>query len=131
MIATDKIGLQEATENVTIMNSLNYFFSLTKEAHKKMFVVELYKLFDTNDDAISLRRIIHSIRTHQEELRKEPSYRLVSADLLKKCRPALQTLDDKKLKPIDFRQCKLSHSISIFHYFVVSTNEAIGYPIQG
>lgn len=125
LMADNISGKTEASENVKIVNRFKNFFLPSLEANRKVFAIELAKVFDSDKKSLSLRKIINYARSNKKKLTgadfKEfnhsrelvdslaEGYVGITEDLLKQCENKLIELDAviKKLKK--FRNTKLAH----------------------
>lgn len=62
--AVNIVGKEIAEENVKIMNQHNAFFILTIKAHQEIFIINLFKFFDTDTDSLSIIKIVNFISSN-------------------------------------------------------------------
>ncbi len=66
--APNIIWMQTAKRNIKTWHRFNNFFSITSEASRTFFFLELAKIFDTQDQAIKLAKIINIAKNNRRRL---------------------------------------------------------------
>lgn len=125
LMAGNVSGETEAAENVVTINRFKNFFLPSLEANRKIFAIELAKVFDSNKKSLSLRKIINYARSNKKKLTSADfkefnekrehvdslavGYVGITEDLLKQCEKKLIELDAVIRKLKKFRNTKLAH----------------------
>jgi len=102
LAATNIIGKEKASKNVSILNSFKYFFQPVKEACRCYFLIELAKFFDKSTQSLTVFNVLDYSEKKIKKLTKKDflNYhkgRKILPELFKNYKP-LSLSDIKKLR---------------------------------
>ena len=140
LMAGNIVGNDEASKNVETINDFKNFFLPSLEANRKVFAIELARIFDLDKRALSLQKIINYTRSNKKKLKVDDfkefnigrnsldslitGYNGITEDLLKQCEKKLLEINDKVKKLKKFRNTRLAHDQIAATDTVLSVEEA-------
>ena len=69
--APNFVGQEEAEKNVKIWKQFNNFFTIARQATNVYFFLELTKLFDTQEQALKIAKLINIAKNNKKRLSKK------------------------------------------------------------
>lgn len=69
--APNIVGQENAEKNVKIWKQYNNFFTITRQATNAYFFLELTKLFDTQEQALKIAKLINIAKNNKKRLKKK------------------------------------------------------------